>query len=455
MTHDGWTSDHAGGASGDLMTDDLHTPDEVAPVAAAHEEGRRLRASADRFVRWLDLHGYESFDPYDIWGTPYGLMARRLYYQRSPLGYVLTAPGLALEILCPRLRQWWVPKMRYPTADAQLGLAFLNLHRVSADGAYVNRAAALGADLLRSASPGYQGLGWGYPFDWQNNKGLWRRNTPYITATPYCYELFAGLAERTGEPGFREAAASAARFVATELRDTPTGDNSTAGSYSPHDETRVINASAYRAFVLFDAAERCGRREYATSARRNLNFILEQQRPDGSWLYGLDGPMEAFVDHFHTCFVLKNLFKLNRLLHEPAVSEAIGRGWTYYRRNLFGPDGLPKGFAVQPRLQLVRVEAYNFAEAITLGTLLGDDIPEALLLARRLAQRLITEFQLRSGHFVTRVYVGGIRHTLPFLRWPQAQLLLALTGLLVRLSALDPSAPANARCGHGTGGESK
>ena len=107
----------------------------------------------------------------------------------------------------------------------------------------------------------------------------------------------------------------------------------------------------------------------ATSLDRNLQFILDSQREDGSWLYALESPAEAFIDHFHTCFVLKNLHKLNRVLASAAVVRAIEKGWDFYRRALFHDDETPKSFAIEPRTQLARVEMYNFAEAITLGTL--------------------------------------------------------------------------------------
>ncbi len=393
-------------------------------------EERAVRQALRRFEEWLEREGLDSYDPYDIWGTSYGLMARRLYYQKNPLGTLLTAPVLALEMLAPRLRGVWVRKTRYPTADAQLALAFLNLYRLERDSSQLARASGLAGDLVSSAVPGYQGLGWGYPFDWQNNKGLWKRNTPYITATPYCYEVFTGLHDTTGDERLGATAASIARFVAEDLRDTVTGPSSAAASYSPCDETRVINASAYRAFVLFDAARRLDRGDYAAKAQRNLAFILETQRPDGSWLYGLDGPQEAFIDHFHTCFVLKNLFKLNLQLQDGPVREAIRHGWEYYRKNLFEGEDQPRSFAVQPRLQLVRLETYNLAEAITLGTLLSSEIPGAFGLARRLARHVLDRYQLPDGHFVTRIYIGGVRHTLPFLRWPQSQMFYALTNLL-------------------------
>ena len=77
---------------------------------------------------------------------------------------------------------------------------------------------------------------------------------------------------------------------------------------------------------------------------------------------------------------------------------------------------------------------YNFAEAITLGALIREEIPAAYDLAQRLARLLIQDYQLPEGHFVTRIYIGGFNHTMPFLRWPQAQLFYALTNLLFTLN---------------------
>jgi hypothetical protein len=61
---------------------------------------------------------------------------------------------------------------------------------------------------------------------------------------------------------------------------------------------------------------------------------------------------------------------------------------------------------------------------------LANEIPEALELACRLALLVRDGFQLPAGYFVTRTYLGGLRHTLPFMRWPQAQMFLAMTTLL-------------------------
>ena len=405
----------------------------------------------NKFCAWLSSTEGISYDPYDILGTCYGRWARQIYYRKNPLGILLTAPLVLMEILAPGLRGFFVSKRHYATADAQLALAFLNLHEIRQLGTdvpsdravndqsgitWLDMAEGLGDELLQQSAQGYSGFCWGYPFDWQHVNGFMPKGTPHITATPYCYEVFAKLFDITGDPKYLEITNSIAAFVSDDLTDTPTGDGAAASSYTPYDHGKVVNASAYRAFVLSDAARRLDNEEYFAKAQRNLRFVLNSQRSDGSWLYAVDNPPEAFVDNFHTCFVLKNLYKLNRQLGSLEVGQSIQRGYEYYRKNLIDSSGTPKTYAVAPRAEIVRAEMYNFAEGITLGALLRNDIPEAFAIADELAARLVRQFQLPTGHFVTRVYRGGIKHSVPYLRWPQSQLFLALTNLLV---AVEPT----------------
>src|SRR4051794_36760964 len=83
-----------------------------------------LQSAIDRFLRWLELVGYETYDPYDVWGTSYGKLSRRLYYRKHFLGFAMIAPLILMEVLLPQARALFVRKDRYATADAQLALAF-------------------------------------------------------------------------------------------------------------------------------------------------------------------------------------------------------------------------------------------------------------------------------------------------------------------------------------------
>jgi hypothetical protein len=408
------------------------------PMACNPTEFREeVSKSLDRFCTWLEKCGGISYDPYDLSGTRYGRWARRLYYAKHPLAIGFNAPLILLEIAAPSLRALFVKKDHYATADAQLALGFLNLYRAS-EGPQKERsleqAHHLSRELLKQSIPGYRGHCWGYPFDWQNVNGLMPKGTPHITATPYCYEVFSQLFDITGDEEYLEVARSIAAFVCYDLNDAPHGQDGAASSYTPHDHSKVVNASAYRAFVMFDAGRRFQNEEYLEKAWRNLHFMLETQEENGAWLYAIDNPPEAFIDHFHTCFVLKNLYKLNQYLKHEDVRRAIEKGYSYYRHNLFDQQDNPKLYSIAPRLEIIRLEMYNFAEAISLGTLLRNEIPEAFDLARNLAKRIIRNYQLPAGYWVTRIYSGNLRHSVPFLRWPQAQLFLSLTNLLVALT---------------------
>jgi hypothetical protein len=234
----------------------------------------------------------------------------------------------------------------------------------------------------------------------------------------------------TEDQHYLDIAENIAKFVYHDLNDTYINKSSSAGSYSPIDNSKVINASAYRAWVLIEAGERFGKPDYSETGIRNLNFVLENQLEDGSWLYAIKDDGNSFIDHFHTFFNLKNLFKLNRILNSPRVEESIRKGFKYYKNHLFLENGNPKSFSQEPRFQVTKIEMYNYAESITLGALLKPMIPEAYDIAHLLAKRLVTQHQMPDGYFKTRIFKGGFDHTFPFLRWPQAQLYYAITNLI-------------------------
>src|SRR5207247_9513976 len=147
--------------------------------------------------------------------------------------------------------------------------------------------------------------------------------------------------------------------------DFRTSEKSSSCSYTPFDQGGVMNAAAYRAFLLTSASKVLSNDEYWKIAERNLNFVLENQNPDGSWFYAVDG-VRDFIDHYHTCFVMKALAKIHTLTGHPACLEALSRGIKYYLENLFSEEALPRPFSKAPRLTVYKRELYDCAESITL-----------------------------------------------------------------------------------------
>jgi hypothetical protein len=227
--------------------------------------------------------------------------------------------------------------------------------------------------------------------------------------------------------------------VFKRYRDEATGTDAATCGYTPTPEgpTGVINATAYRAYMLTRAGIELSRNEYLDVARRNLNFVLSTQQRDGSWPYAVDG-IRHFVDHVHTCFVLKSLAKIEKLTGGSECRDAIDRGTSYYVEHLFDADRLPVPFSRRPRLTVYRRELADFAECINLAVLLDGRLPELDRILQVVLDELLTRWQKPDGSFRTReLFLGW--DNVPMHRWAQSQMFRSLCFLLLKSKPLSAS----------------
>jgi hypothetical protein len=386
--------------------------------------------AVEKFINWLKSNGYYSYDQYDFWSTGYGIKSKAIYYKTKIAGIPFVAPIFLAEIFYPKIRKSLVERKRFPIADAHFILGFLNLFEVTSDAKYLDEAKKVATDLLKTSVPGFSGYCWGYPFDWMTTRGLWTSGIPLITTTGYCYEAFIKLFKITNQNEYLDIAYSIFTFTLKDLKDTPIEKGISSGSYSPIDNSQIVNANAYRSYVLIDGAKRFNNDEALQKATLNINFILKNQNEDGSWKYAINDERDNFVDHFHTCFVLKNLYKLNQVLNEERIDDVIKKGFDFYKKNLFDKTGSPKPFAKLSRVNIVKRELYDYAEGISLCLLMESSDKEAGKLAEHMVQEVIHLYQNKNGSFVTNVNLFNIENKIPYLRWAQAQLFFALTNYL-------------------------
>ncbi len=168
--------------------------------------------------------------------------------------------------------------------------------------------------------------------------------------------------------------------------------------------------------------------KYRAAAVRNLNFVLDSQNADGSWYYSTDGQRD-FVDHFHTCFVLKALAKIETLTDQPRCTDAVERGVDYYVRHLFDKQSLPKPFSRAPRLTVYRSELYDYAECLNLGTLLRGRSAQLDAIRSTVLADALNHWQKPDGSFRSRRLLFGWDNV-PMHRWAQAQMFRSLSFIL-------------------------
>jgi hypothetical protein len=401
-----------------------------------------VSAVLERFVAWLERFGETSLDHQTFFAGPIGGRAKALYYRHKLLGTAAVAPMIFFEAFIPSARRLFYKPVRFPIADAHYAMGFAFRHQTTRRADYLERAVHFLRELQKSRSPGFEEYCWGYPFDWVTRNGTLQAQTPFITSTPYVYEAFLQVYEIDQHDEWKDVLGSIARHAANDIKDFPTSEAASSCSYSPFDTGGVINAAAYRAFLLTSAARLFENDDYARIAQRNLNFVLENQNPDGSWFYAVDG-VRDFVDHFHTCFVMKALAKIHSLTgHEP-TRHALARGVDYYLSNLFDEDGLPKPFAKAPRLTVYKRELYDCAECINLCLLLRDRFPQLDAKLQTVVRGILRDWVKADGSFRSRRLKFGWDNV-PMHRWAQSQMFRSLAFYAFEEGAKADSVPAAA-----------
>lgn len=401
----------------------------------------KVQAAVFRFIKWLDRHGETSYDHQSFFASDLGRAAKALYYRKPLLGTLAVSPMIFCEAFVPSARKlFWKPQ-RFPIADAHYAMGFAFLSQALGEEQYYRRAVHFLEVLKATRCPGYDHYCWGYPFNWETRRGTLKERTPLITTVPYVYEAFWQVYQIDENQKWLQIMQSIAQHALQDYQDFETSPHASSCSYTPEpdDPGGVINASAYRAFLLTRAALDFSEEKYWEVAARNLNFVLESQNADGSWYYSTDGQRD-FVDHFHTCFVLKALAKIEGLTGYPECTKAIERGIGYYVTNLFDERGVPRPFSRAPRLTVYRRELYDYAECINLAILLRSRFLELDEILSTVLKDLLARWQKPNGSFRARQLLLGWDNV-PMHRWAQSQLFRSLCFLLyqdTQKSELEP-----------------
>jgi hypothetical protein len=390
----------------------------ISPLA------EKVSVTLTNFTGWLEKYGEVSWDHQSFFAGPVGRRAKALYYKNKLLGTAAVAPMIFFEAFLPAARRLFHHPIRLPIADAHFAMGFAFLNEATGEKKYLEKAEHFLAALEETRCPNYREFCWGYPFDWVTRNGVIAAGTPLITTTPYAFEAFLQVNKLQPRAGWKKVLESITRHTCTDIKDFKTSATARTSSYTPHDQGGVVNASAYRAFTLTSAAKFLGDDSLLKIAEPNINFVLESQNADGSWPYAKDG-VRDFVDHFHTCFVMKALAKIYRINGDQRILAALAKGVDYYLKNLFAEDGMPRPFSKAPRLTVYKCELYDCAECINLCLLLRNDFPQLQKVLETVVAGILENWVKPDGSFRSRKLIFGWDNV-PMHRWAQSQMFRAL-----------------------------
>jgi hypothetical protein len=278
--------------------------------------------------------------------------------------------------------------------------------------------------LMQKTIPGYSGPCWGTNVPYQTRAFFVPAQTPSLVHTAFAVEALLDLNEFTPRDHFVEVALGACRFALQDLSIRTTAGDGICFSYTPVDQSRVINVTALAARMLARAASAAQDSLLREKARLAVNYVVSQQAADGSWRYG-EEPVHHWIDNYHTGFVLDALEDYSHLTGDESVAENIRRGVQFYRNHLFREDGVPK---FSPH-SIYPIDGHCLAQGILTFCKQSRRDPALLPFAQKIARWGINHFSHPRGYFYfqkRRFWFNRIPH----IRWVNAWMFLALNRLI-------------------------
>lgn len=372
-------------------------------------------------LRWCRARDFAGHDPFDALNSP---IFQATPFAKSKTGRLVFTQLIKRSPINLRTLTG-VPARQNAKGVALFALAALANYGRLKTSETEREARWLLDNLIRMQITGYSGAAWGYNFDWQSRHFFAPRNTPMIVPTAFAVRALLQAAATFPDEQYLKIARSSCDFILHDLQRSVETEDELCFSYSPIDQTCVFNASLLAAETLAGVGVAAGESDFCDLAVRAARYVVRRQRNDGAWAYG-EAANQAWVDNFHSGYVLQSLFRIMQSCPEARVfSSALEGGYEFWRERFFLADGWPKYYddALYP------ADTHSATAAIVTLLELQHLDSEALLLAEKTAAWLLRNMRDKRGFFYyQRKRFYTVRA--PFMRWSQAWTAYALARLL-------------------------
>ena len=381
----------------------------------------------NKFIeRYCCKDDLSTYDPYDIWKTWYGLPVKKLYNRHSVVGLL---PAVALTLFDTyfnnNLRKSYV-KQEYAIVRALASLALLNLYKSQGSVFYLNYIEKHLQWLADNPCIGH-GYSWGLGFTHAVSEDvIYDSNTPFTTITVYALEAFIEYIHITGRRDYLHIVNGVYDFFENNIKIMDETDDCLATSYGPLRDRVVINALSYTMFsyaLLLQYIPDENKHNATVKIQKLYNYIRNNQNENGAWLYSPHG--NSFIDCFHSCIVLKNLIKTNRLLSLSDCSAIVEKGYDYLKNNFFDNKArLFRRFTLSNKPSLIKYDLYDNAEMFNLACLYDDHA-----VISSLSASIKTNF-CKGKDIYSQIVEPGLLRNKNMLRWAVMPYIHALSQLI-------------------------
>jgi hypothetical protein len=394
----------------------------TSPRGSAEEQ--RIAQSIDALHSWLKRADWKAYDTFDGLSSPLApILTLNNHYLRIVWQQAVRRFPLNLRPLLG------VPPSKSSKAMGFFAQGYLALYQVYGRQQYLDHARMCLKWLIDNPSPGYTGYAWGNHFSYESRGGPIPENVPTIVWTSLIGQAMLDAFALLKDPVYLDVARGIAAFYAKDIPKTEFPDGSLCFAYTPQPSTRsfVHNANMLEAAFLGRYAAVTGDTSLLSDATRAVQFTVNHQGEDGSWIYA-EGGMWNWVDSFHTGYVLESLHTFVKYVGERRFQPALEKGYRFFIETFFGADGTPNYYRNKMRPLDIQCASEGIQTLVNLRELDS----RSTSIATKVALWTIDNMQDRSGYFYYRKYPLMVNRT-PTLHWGQATMLAALSLLLAEM----------------------
>ena len=292
----------------------------------------------------------------------------------------------------------------------------------------MQEAVRLMAWLDEHYATGYSGKCWGYDHHWESLHFSAPKYSPNIVVTGNIAYAFLEAYEVTQSSRYLDVARSVVDFMLQDLAVPIQTTEMRNIGYIPGSRWGVLNINGLAATILIWVWQHTGEPRLQEEARRLMTFLVDKQTDYGAWHYAWPAKTSNVKhDNYHTGNVLDWLLDYTRRSGDEQFLPNYEKGLSFYRDNLFLPDGAPKWMSHKN----YPFDIHGAAQGIiTLTHAALEFKAQYLDDARRVATWAIENMQAPAGYFY---YQKGRFWTKKYtlMRWCNAWMAYALSNLLL------------------------
>jgi hypothetical protein len=394
------------------------------PITQPISKENQLEARIAKLLAYCRASDWAGYDPYDAVNSRLFSVLPFLNARLPRLVFTQLLKRSPINIR-PLLL---IPKTQNPKALALFLSAFLKLARVGITGPE-DFAGLMIERLIALRSQGTPYWCWGYSFPWQTRTIVVPAGTPNLVCTTFVGNALLDAYEQRQDRYCLSMAASTAEYILDELYWTA-GSSIAGFSYPlPKLRSQVPNANFLGAALLCRVYKHTNEPKFLAAALSVARYTALKQLPNGSWYYG-EASTQRWIDNFHTGYNLCALRSIGRDAKTDEFEPNIRRGFEFYRAHFFREDGAPGYF----HDRTYPVDIHSVAQSIITLVLLRDLHSGNVPLARKVFEWAMNHMWDERGFFYYRVH-RFYTTRIPYMRWAQAWMLLAMSTLLCESEA--------------------